>query len=468
MSIDIGKLLQDAERRMAQGGKGSGFDFGSLFKQGAIAEQLLVWSVLSQLIGTVLTPPLQELLRGVYSELQSAPLTPAELAVMVVRHIVGDQDATNYAKQSGIAPSDFERMVHVAGQGPGPAALAEALRRGIIEATGTGAASTSFEQGIAESDLKDKWTDTVKQLAVLEPTPADALDALLQGQLPEDQARSLYALFGGDPKHFTWLFNTRGSAPTPVELGVMAQRGIIPWDGTGPGAVSFDQGFLEGPWRDKWSDAFRQLAEYRPPPRTIVAMLRAGSLSDERGLQLLRQSGLSDELARDYIADAHLQKTQTQHDLALSQIGALYKDRLIDRAEAGLMLSALRYSTQSQAFLLDLWDFDALQVKVRSAVNKVHNLYVAHKIDAARASSTLDGLGVPPAGRDEMLTIWNLEREANVQQLTAAEIADAVYYDIIDFEQGVARLVALGWPQDDALLRIGIRLHGKPPPAPKA
>ena len=40
----------------------------------------------------------------------------------------------------------------------------------------------------------------------------------------------------------------------------MALRGIIPWDGTGLQVTSYAQAFREGPWRDKWSDAFKRVA----------------------------------------------------------------------------------------------------------------------------------------------------------------------------------------------------------------
>jgi len=468
VAIDLQQLLNDAAKRAAGGKGGAGFDFGKLFTKGGIAEQLIVWGVVNQALAAVLGPEFTFLQRGVNGLMQATPLTPAELADMVVRHIVSNKAAENYAKQSGIAPSDFQRMVQNAGEGLAPGDLAEAVRRGFIEETGTGPDSTSFEQGLAESHTRDKWGPTIRKLAVREPTPADVLDAALTGQLTQEQAQALYVRFGGDLEFYDWLFRTRGSAPTPLELTQMALRGIIPWEGEDPTVASFHQGFLQVPWRDVWEEPYRRLSEYRPPPRTVTAMVRAGSLTDDQGLAILEQSGLSAELAAAYIADAHIQKTQSQRDLTVSEVIQLYKDRLIDKGEAGQLLGLLRYSAESIAFMLDLADFQALQAKVRTAVAKVHSLYVAHKIDAAAAGTTLDGLGVPASGKAEMLQVWNLEREANVQQLSAAEIADAVYYQIIDTPTGVQRLVDLGWDREDALIRIYIRLHGIPPGPPAA
>lgn len=447
MSISLDKLLKGA---------------------GSSAQQLFVWQVLGQLVAVMLAPAFSEIQRAVNEASQTTPLTPAELAAMVVRHIVPEGDAEAYAKQSGIAPSDFARMVQNYGSGPAPDALAEALRRQLIPEHGTGPQSVSFEQGIAESDLRDKWTNVVKQLAVQFPSPTDALDALLEGQVDEQTARSLYSRFGGADEFFTLLFNTRGSAPTPLEAADMANRGIIPWEGSGPGVVSFQQAFLEGPWRDKWMDPYKQLAVYKPPARTITAMVRSGALTDAQALVLYGDLGMSADQAAAQLADAHHTKTQAERDLTVSQVKALFQDGLITGDEARQMLALLRYNAEDQAFLLDVWEFQTEQAKVRSAVSKVHNLYVAHKIDATEALNTLNALGVPADGVQQNLTIWKLERDANVAILTAAEVADAVFYQVIPLDEGIARLVNLGWSEDDARIRIMIRLHGKLPQPPAA
>ena len=263
----------------------AGVDLGKLFGRESAAGQLLMWSVLSALISAVLAPELELVQREVFKALPSTPLTPAQLADMVVRHIVSGADGASYARESGIAAADFQRMVESAGEGLGPADLAEALRRGIIPAEGTGPDAVSFEQGMAEAHTRDKWADTVRKLSVKEPSPIDPLEALLQGQLTEDVAKALYVRFGGDPEHFTWLFNSRGQAPTPVELLELANRGIIPWDGVGPDKVSYEQGFLEGPARNKWEGPFRALGEYVVPPRSITAMVRSGALDDAAALR---------------------------------------------------------------------------------------------------------------------------------------------------------------------------------------
>lgn len=441
-----------------------------LFGKNGPAEQLLVYGLLQQLLGAVLAPELEMVTRGVNELLQSTPLSPADLAEMVVRHIVSSDVGESYAKQSGVAPSDFARLVQMAGDAPAPGDLAEALRRGLIEERGAGPHATSFEQGIAEGRLGDKWREMIKQLSVREPTPADALDALLQGQLEDSDARQKYERFGGDPEHFTWLFNARGSAPTPLEASQMANRGIIPWDGTGPDATSYLQAFLEGPWRNKWAEPYRKLAEYHPPARTIVAMVRSGALSDEQAVSFFKELGMSQELAEASLRDAHHQKTQAVRELSLSMVQQLYRDQVISKADAKTMLAADRYTDEEQDFILQLEDVRRAVAAVNSAIGRVHSLYVARKIDKGQASNALDRLTVPPGQRDDLLATWLIERGANVKTLTAAEIASAFHYKVIEQDEAMAELVADGYTPRDAWILLSVREHAKldnePAPGP--
>lgn len=433
-----------------------------------VAEQLVVWGVLNQLISTAMGPIFTGLAREINDKLPLTPLSPADLADMVVRHILALPAARDYAAQSGIAGADFERLVQSAGEGPAPGELAEALRRGIIPESGAGPDSTSFEQGLAESHLRDKWAETVKKLAVNEPSPGDALDALLEGQIPEEQAKELYQRFGGDLEHFQWLFNSRGSAPTPVEASEMANRGIIPWDGEGPDVVSYHQAFLEGPWRDKWEQPYRGLAQYRPPLRTITAMVRNGSISDDVALQWFRDLGASDDMAQAQLRDAHSQKTQAQKELAVSTVLDLYRVRFIDTATASGMLEALRYSAADAAFLLELEDFKVIQSALTQAIAKLKALYVARKIDAGTVKNDLNALLIPPAHSDELLQTWDLERQANVKTLTAAEIATAMHWQIITQDEAQAELENMGYTPRDAWIYLSQHEHQALPNPPAA
>lgn len=461
MSIDLQQLLDDAAKRAAgaAAGGGAGRSLGQLFKVGAVGEQLAVWGVLQSVLQAVLEPELTFLTRGVNELMQATPLSPADLANMVVRHIVTQQQGSDYAKQSGVAPSDFQRLVQSAGEGLSPGDLAEALRRELIPEGGAGADAVSFEQGIAESHIRDKWAPIVRKLAVQEPTPADVLDAALEGQLPLEQAQQLYQRFGGDPEHYDWLFRTRGSAPTPLELSEMAQRGIIPWDGDDPTDANFHQGFLQGPWRNQWEEPYRKLAVYVPPVRTIVAMVRSGALTDAQATLAFKAQGLTAEMAQAQLDDAHHQKLAADKTLAKSDILQLYQDQVIDAEIATGLLGADGWTAEEIAWLLQTQDVKRAIRFVEGAISRIHTYYVSRKIDKTGAVTGLDALHVPPAQRDDLLQTWEVERTSNVKVLSPAEIANAAFYKIISVDQALALLEADGYDQVGAWILLSVRFH---------
>lgn len=429
-------------------------------KTRATAEQLLTWQVFAQILGALMVPLTQEITRTVNSISQTTPLSPEQLADMVVRNIVERGDAEAYAKQSGVAPSDFLRLTQSAGEPLSPQQLLEALRRQIIPHGGTGPDSVSFEQGIAESRVYNKWRPVLERLGVVPIGPADAVDAVVESQISHEAGASIAFLSGISAEDFQILVNTRGNPPSPTELNVLYRRGLIPRDGTGPEVTSVQQGIFEGATKNKWWELLNALSEALPPPRTIVAMIREGSLTDQVGLQLLREQGIREDLAAAYVSSAHHQKTQPQRDLTVGIVKSLYQDGIIPRDLATQLLELLTYTAQDAAWLEDVWDFETQQTKVRTAIARIHSLYVAHKLTEQQASTFLDGLEVPAQGKQQLLTLWALERTANVPELTRAEIVDAWYWGVVDEAEALQLLLALGWTEREARILFGIRTHG--------
>ena len=435
--------------------------------QGALT-QFFVWQVAGQIVTALMEPALVELSQDINSQFPTTALSPADLAQLVVRNFRDLGSATSEAKLSGMDDTRFKDLVSLATEAPSPGDLAAMLRRGLIVEDGHGAGSTSFQQGMSESRLSAKWHALVKELAVQWPSPTDALDALLEGQISQADAESLYKRLGGDPQFFTLLFNTRGQAPTPVEALEMANRGIIPWSGTGPGATTYEQAFLEGPWRNKWLGPYKAIGEYLPPPRTVTAMVASGGLSDAQGQALLLKQGLSAELAAAYIHDAHNQKSGSERDLTVTQLLDMYEAGLIAQADVTPLLKALRYSDESIAWLFAFRDLRRAISATNAAVSRIHTLYVGHKITAATALASLNALKVPPTQVQEIVTTWDIERSANLKVLTATQIVDAWSAQIIDEQEALSELVSIGYTPRDAWIVLSIKNKGPLDNAPPA
>ena len=246
----------------------------------------------------------------------------------------------------------------------------------------------------------------------------------------------------------------------------MARRGIIPWEGRGPGRVSYEQAFLEGPWRNKWMEPIRQMSEYLPPPRTVTAMYREGSLTRERAADLLRAQNLQEDLVQAYLTSATETKLADTKALAKSTILSLYSDLVFGRNDAMSALEGLGYEREDADLILQVEDLRITQRYVNLAIGRVRTTYTGRKITRAQAVAALSQLDVGSEQVSDLLGIWDLELELNTKRLTAAEIQDALELGIFDQAEATRELVALGYTPRDAWIYLSVKakrpLDGEP------
>jgi hypothetical protein len=379
--------------------------------------------------------------------LLDAPLSPADAALGLLRGNISAGKAHEVAKRNGVSMEDLQILVDNTGEPPALEELLSLWRRGHI-------GTAELEKGIRQSRVRNEWIPAVKQMGIIPPSPADALDAYLKGQISEGESKRRFQEAGGDPTWFDDAYNAAGAAPTPDQLGVMANRGIIPWTGTGPHDVSFEQGFREGPWRNKWLPIFRKASVYLPPPRTVTALLNEGAITTTEAQNLLMDQGLPQNLAHAYTLQSSRTKTKKSRDLAVGQIEALYKDQAIDNTTAAGMLTSLGYDDTEAQFILTIQDLQRVTQATTQAIGRIHTQFTNHIIDRSTASALLDVLSVPAAQRDDLLGTWDIERLARVRTLTEAQVVRALKKGLTDEAGALERLVQLGYSPDDAAILI--------------
>ena len=428
---------------------GIGEVINGLMGKESMARQFFVWNVASTIVSQALDPYLTALANDINSKHPEKPLAPPDLADMVVRGVLPHDQGAAQAAKSGVSPGDFDLTVANTGEPPSVIDMLMLMRRGK-------ATRDDVIRAIKQSRVKNEWIDTILELGTQPPTPADILRATLQGQTDLATGHDLYVKLGGDPEYFQLMLDTEGSAPTPNEAATMANRGVIPWSGTGPDVVSFEQAFLEGPWRNKWLEPYRKLSQYYPPPRTITAMHTSGALSDADATRLLKEQGLDDALVAAYLKDSSSTKKVKAKDLAESTVQTLFTSHAISVDQASTFLQQLKYNQDDANFIILAWTM-ARELSARDkAVNTIHSSYIGHKIDASTASMSLDSLGVPSDQRDYLLKTWTEEKAAKVELLTAAEIKKAMTKNLITSDDALQRLIDRGYSQDDAMLYLSI------------
>ena len=445
-------------------------DLGGLLGESSIIRQILIWQVMGQLMGGLMAPLSQELANLMWARFPDRPLAPPDLADMVVRGILTQDEAAKRAALSGISADEFDLLVKDTGQAPDLTVLMEAFRRGFIQwdqpTDMAGGEVPSALEGIKRGHLRNEWAPLIEAMR-LSPIPlGDAIDAWVEGQISEAQAKQIAYQNGISESDATILFNTRGRPPGPMELVDLVRRGEIPMRGTGPLETTLQQGIYEGATKDKWEFAYEKLVEYLPPPRTITALERAGVITPAKAIELYKKHGLSEEMATAYSNDASHQKLAPDKLLAKTTVLQLYSARLIDDKTATEMLGTLGYNATDAAWLMKLEDLQRALKAMNSAVTKIGNLYITRKITKTAAVTALNALQLPSPQVEELLVTWTLEQEANVRILTPAEIASAHHYQVIDQATATAELVALGYTPFDAWVLLSAREHAPLPNQP--
>ena len=405
-------------------------------------------------------------------ELQKALLSPADAASAVVRGFLARGHAESLAALSGVGAEEFTVLVDLAADAPSPTELVVALRRGIIPEDSGNPGKPGFKQGIQQGRLADKWIPMIRGLAQEWPTPTDALEARLVGQVTTERSKELFAKFGGDPEFWQLLFDTRGEAPTPLELGVLANRGDIKWNGLGPEQTSFSQGFHEGRWRNKWEDAYRKLAHYRPPEGSIVSFLAHGIIKDDEAAKLLSHLGMDEQQIKWFIAEAHLEAYSDYRGATISMVLQAYYEQLLTAEQARPILEGFHVTPPAAKLMLDFEDAQRSFAAINNALSRVRTLYASRKITLQTVRNSLTELGIAPHSIEGIIKAWQVENSISVKPLTEAQIADAFMAELMSQDEATTELTNIGYTPFDAWVILSIKskqaLPNKPAQGPAA
>lgn len=469
--------------------------FDSLLGQGSAARQLLIYGVGYEIARSLLGPVFTQIEYLINENSPLVELSPPDLADLVVRGVIGNEaDAAARATKFGIDASKFQEMVRLAGEPPGLVQVLEWWRRGFLQ-WDQGVGAPSVAEAIRTSRIYSYWTDTIKQAQFAPPSPADAVNAVLRNQitLQEGIAMAYFAGLGvgalqvpagsdtnDTAQAFQVLLDTAGRPPSPGELGVLANRQVIPWGNLDPttktpnaGEISFAQGIFEGDTKDKWLPYYADLQRYEPPPRTIVALLRSGAITVAQGTMYLEHAGVSPELAAQYVVEATTAKTTKQKELSEGRVVTLFTDKLIDLPTATADLELLGYNAAEAEQILTSAEAENTLSDFRGAVARIRGYYIAHRVTVQQAQDALAALGVSADRIATFLAQWRIDQEANIKVLSESQIVSAWFYNVFSAVPATNEAIAMqklgniGYSPYDAWLLLSNRQKGPlgtPPP----
>jgi len=441
----------------------------------ALLQQFFVFGVMFNLASASLAPFVQVVSNQLWKAFPERPLSPPDIATMVVRGIApGDAPttpapgwATDMASESGLSPENMQAFIDATGQPPALQELFQLIRRGIIS-------ESQLEQGIREGDTRDEWIPAVTKLRYIQPSPADLVAAAVQNQMSYAAAANWAQQIGlepadylnGNPDWFQVLYDTHGRPPGPQELVRMTLRGIIPQNGTGPTVTSFEQGVSESDIKDKWIDALWQLGQYLPPPGEVRTLLIHGGIDKATAERLWQEDGIPAEIAAAYAYIAENEQITQDKALAKGDIATAVQEGLMTDADATTMLARIGYTDGNAALIVKMAHWRYELESIRTSVRTIGTNYARWKIDGTQAKQAWVALGLDDAQAQQLLVEIDVQRSALPPIYTAADVTSGFHYGVVDQAEAMSMLGSLGYAPWDAWFKLSVRNHAPLPDQP--
>lgn len=464
--------------------------FGDIFGSGGIGRQFLVYgvgyevarSLLQPIFVAVATEQWQHAVESSNGAIRQ-PLSPADLADMIIRGIVTKEEAYPIAAKWGIYRDDLDRMALDHGEPPPLELILALYRRGELTWSAGPVPAVSAENAIREGRIRDEWIPVLKQAQFTPPSVADAVNAAIRNQLPYFTAVALayYAGLGvqgfdvppdADTTRtetaFKVLYDTAGRPPAPTELAELVHRGAIPIKGRGAEALSFEQGIFEGDLKDKWEAPLEAFLEVIPSLYQIRILLEHGAVSTAQANEWLSHLGYSSAVSQALADDATAQAIVTDRQLTEANIKTQYVAGALTESEALTLLENIGYPVDAARFIVASWDLDYQLTALKASVSRIGTYFIAHKLSANEAALALRRLDLTDAQVQGAIKDWTVARSSNVRLLTEAQIADAYEYQIMDQPTAMAELAALGYTPFDAWVILSVKLKAAQPTQPPA
>lgn len=373
-------------------------------------------------------------------ELAKSDISLGDISAMWNRSVIDANEAVQLGSRIGYDKTQVQHALELGGDPLAPTDLGEAFRRGFIN-------RDRFNRGIVQGPIRNEWFDVLEKLQFHRMTTVDAADAVNQGHIPLDAGKKIAYENGLDPEDFQVLIETAG-APPGIDFATEAlNRGFITTE-------QFRSMFLESRIKNKYMPLLLQMRTRLIPQETARLLYRNGVYSREETLRTLLAHGFSSDDAAALIALEETRQDEGTKELTRAQVAQMYEEQILDLATTKELLTALGYSESNVELMIALADIKRVQKYVNAAISRVRAAYIAGKIDENEASIQLDSLAVPASQRDELMSIWDIDRQTITKTLTAAQIRQAYKRDLITYEDALFRLRSQGYDDVDAGLYL--------------
>lgn len=368
------------------------------------------------------------------------PLSPADAALAVLRGNMPYAQALTVAQQWGLLQSDFDIMIANTGEPPGPEQLLEAERRGFID-------KARLEKGILQSRIRNEWLDVMEKLTYTPMSTADAVNAVIQNHLTQPQGEAIANQNGLEPGNFATLVETAGAPLSRTEMEQLYNRGLVT-------EAQVNQALNESRLKPKYNKLAFELHTRLLEPAELADMVLWGVITHAEAAAEVVKLGYDATNADRLISAAVNRKVETDKNVVVRAIELLYEDNAISESDASIQIGKLGYSPTEVSFKLQAAELKRHTKLVNAGINTIRAKFVARHIDKPEALKSIDAMGIPHQQRDALVQLWQIERDANVAQLTEAQIIKALKKGTFTTDDALTRLLAKGYSEVDAAVLI--------------
>lgn len=366
----------------------------------------------------------------------SQPIGPSAAAEGFARGYAGRGWAQQEALFSGVRAEAFDVLADVASSTPGIGELLTMLQRRLI---GPGEVAL----GLGQLGIRAEWIERIIGLAHAPMPGSVGVEAVLKGVLDEGTGAAIWALAGGRATDFGLAVEAAGNAIGVEAAGRLFSHGLI------------SEGQL--------SQVIRY-SHINPKFEPIAELLRFHWLSAFQVHNLVQNGTIDSPTAKRWLIEDGYSAEQAEALSHSSQKPSTKKAKtateslIIDTFEAGFAsrdttvqhLVDIGYTPGAADILLDAYDARQALSAMKTASGKVHQAFLARRIDKQTASTDLDRIGVHPNVRDRIIADWEVEKETDFKVLSVAQVGAMLKQGILAPEQATQRWRDMGYSAGDA------------------
>jgi hypothetical protein len=430
---------------------------------------------------------------------QAMPLSPAALAVAIVRNVLPDSSGGAGTMPAGYPPSEYNgvaghsptveasysgmdgnRFAALVGStgmsygiidalrllnrhtntwamapNPGPAGSFPVYVAGEDLGPAWGISASEFASVVAHSDVRPQYIPDLLKLARDSISPADAVEMVVKQVVSMEVGADLYAAAGGFPEQFAAMVAAAGDAAGVEKAVSMYMHKVI--DAAqlrriiGMSRMNPDFYYLTTPD----STGVPPLGHHYLGAYEVGEAVKAGTVSVAIATGWLEQDGYPPDQVKAFLnavagTAAPATKAETE-----AQVLTQYKAGMMTKAAATTALANLHYTPAAITDLLGSAEAQARIAAHNTAVTRVKNAYLTLAITKSKASTELTMLGVTAGTIAALVADWDVEIATPSRHLTEAQVGKFLREGALSEATAVAKWQAMGYSAPDAALLAG-------------